>query len=482
LSILKDRGTSLRADVTASAGITAKFGDTDLIAPLLHAISRDTPDASLLAGLSADEIGRFNAGIAESVDHSLRAAVDLGLSKDTDNQAVFQYEIEPALLDVNGTAAVDRALKGDFSLLIALEKRMGNGGVLGPGLKLINSVLSQAHTDGIELKVNLLGIVNLISLSKLMRSCEILTDPAVGDVTIKETVASERISAITVPLARQEALRKAMFDSVMVTTTYRASSAVAIPGMASHNLHFAVNQNTNTQTLSDYLGWFVGLNLMRSGEKEGVISRFRPGGPSTCLMRTELNDADCQRLFFNAAGSARAETEYLEIGRRALQALLDTEASEIDGFRFQFLDDPNRWQQAVEMGPTPALRRLVPLNSTDPRFNTVLQDVIGDVYDVVWWASSMAKAAAGIQEMREFLAGRDPVTLASDPEFTQKREKLQELMAGVVKRSKVRFHEPWGMVCLFWASGSRQASGKLTAGSLIVDRPQPLEVGAVAGR
>ena len=88
------------------------------------------------------------------------------------------------------------------------------------------------RSKGVTLKVNLLGIVNLISVSNLISRCEILSDAASGSVTIKETAASERISAISDPYARQEALRKALFESVLVTTTYRASGAVAMPELA----------------------------------------------------------------------------------------------------------------------------------------------------------------------------------------------------------------------------------------------------------
>ena len=62
--------------------------------------------------------------------------------------------------------------------------------------------------------MNLLGIVNLISSSDLISKCEFLFEPASGDLTIKETAASDRIGAITDPFRRQEALCKAIFDSV----------------------------------------------------------------------------------------------------------------------------------------------------------------------------------------------------------------------------------------------------------------------------
>lgn len=472
LSFLKERGTTLKTDLTASGGVSVNLGSTDLLPRLLGAIGTDTVDQSVLAGLTADEIETFTGAIQDGVDHSLQASLDLALSASTDDQAAFQYEIQPDLLDGAASAAVQRALRGDLSRLTLLEQGMQADGTLTPGVKLLNSVLSHVRTHGVSLKVNLLGIVNLISLSKLISGCEFLTEPASGDLTIKETAKSERISAITNPFDRQEALRKALFDAVMVTTTYRVSKAIAMPELKCKSMHFAVNQNTNGQTLSDYLNWFVALGLMGQAEKPAILSRFGGGGASTCLMRTEMDDPACESLFFDAHGNLRLESDYLEIGRQALRALLDPASSEIDRFRSQFLADPT-WRQALEIGPSPQLRSLIPLPSTDSRRDVVLADVTGDLYDIAWWAAGMQKAGKGLQDMRAFLAGRDPVSLAGDNEFAERRDKLQKLMVGVVKDSKLRFHEPWGMVCLFRASGSRQSSGKLVAGKLVVEKRRP---------
>jgi hypothetical protein len=122
------------------------------------------------------------------------------------------------------------------------------------------------------------------------------------------------------------------------------------------------------------------------------------------------------------------------------------------------------------MGPSGQLRELIPLSSTDPRLSVILNDVSGDLYDIVWWANSMQKAGQALHDMRAFLAGRDPSTLRDNPDFASRRNALQKLMLGVVSASKVRFNEPWGMVCLYRAAGSRRSSGKITAGALAVQR------------
>ena len=68
-------------------------------------------------------------------------------------------------------------------------------------------------------------------------------------------------------------------------------------------------------------------------------------------------------------------------------------------------------------------------------------------------------------------------------DFHQKAAKLQNKLAGVVKDSKTRFDEPWGMVCLYVAAGAPQtAYAKIVAPKLTLEEgKQPvLAVGAMA--
>lgn len=482
LSYLKERGATLETDVTASAGVTADLGKTDLLAKLLGGIEKGTVDPKLLASLTPDEVTAFTAAIKAGIDHSLQASLDLALSTALDNQAAFQYEIQLDLLNADSSQAIESALKGDLSLITALEEGAQADGTIAPGLKLENSVFTTSRTKGISLKVNLLGILNLITTSNLISNCEFLYEPSSGDLTIKETAQSEKISAITDPLNRQEALRKALFYSVLATTTYVVGKAVTMPALKCQAVHFAVNQNTNKPTMADYTNWFVALNLMQPNERANILSTFGGGGPSTCTMRAQFDSALSEALFFNAQGALRPASDYLEIGRQALIALLDPNNSNIDRSRQQFLADVATWARAVKIGPSPELRSLIPLSSTDPQLNIVLADVTGDLFDIVWWANGMQKAGQALQQMRAFLAGHHPATLQDDPAFVDQRNGLQKMLLAVVASSHLRFHEPWGMVCLFQAAGSHQSSGKLTAGTLSIDRENPAETSAAAGK
>jgi len=485
LSYVKKRGSALEFDLKASAGVTATHGTTELLGKLMGALEKGTPDPQLLASLLPDEVSSFNAAIKAGIDHSLRASVNLALSSEADTQTAFQYEIQLDRLSAQSAAAVESALKGDLTALTAFEEGASPDGTIAPGVKLINRVLTTIRAKGASLRVNLLGIVNLISLSRLISKCEFLFEPATGELTIHETVQSESISAITDPLNRQEALRKALFYSVAATTTYVAGKTLTMPSFSCQAVHFAVNQNTNTQAIADYTNWFVALNLMTADQRSKILSAFTGGGPSSCTVRAQFDDELCTAMFFDAQGEPRPRAQYLEIGRQAVKALLDAESDDIDRGRYQFLDNPDTWMQALAIGPSPELRRLIPLSPTDPKFNMLLADITGDLCDIVWWADAMQKASQAVHARRAFLAERDPALLANDPQFFSRRTELQKLLLSMVGSSKLRFREPWGMVSLFQAAGGRRSSGKLTAKGLSIDQengaPRTVTAGGSGG-
>jgi hypothetical protein len=346
-------------------------------------------------------------------------------------------------------------------------------GTIAAGVKVLKSCFSKMRQSGASMKVNLLVIVNVISLSEFFRNSTTITDPVTGDLTITDSAIGNVITAISEPPKGQEALRKAMFESVMVTTAFRAGKTVDMPGLTSHNFHFALNQNTNKQTMSDYLNWFVALRLLDATAASQVMNQVIGGGQSTCLLRTEFDDKACQSMFFDAAGNARPESDYLEIGRKALAALIDPKNSDIDRYRYGILTDTVKWPQAIQIGPVDSLAPLLPLNSSSPIYRFVLMQVEGDVYDIAWWASSMNSAAQKLQEMRQFLKMADAATLAHNNEFASRRADLQKHMAGVVSKSKTRFQEPWGLLALSFAAGAPNASGRLVAAKLILQRPLP---------
>ena len=479
LSILKQRGTQLTIDLSANAGIKAAIGDRDMIATVLGAISAGDPASSekLLADLTSSEIQTVAAAVKSGLNHSLQASLDAVLSSATEDQAVFQWDIQPDLLSPEGAHAVHKALDGDLSSLTEMEREMKADGVLAPGIRMLNSVFTAMRKRGATLKLNLLGILNFVSVSELIRNSEIVTDDVTGDVTIKETVTGNRINAIVSPLDRHEALRKVIFDSVLATTSYLAGKAIALPELSCQQVHFAMNQNTNHHIMSDYLRWFVALGLLTPQENASCLASFADGGPSTCILRTSFGDADCRSMFLDSSGRPWDEKYYREIARRALRALLDPVGQPNDALRYRILDDP-LWPTALKIGATRDLGPLVGLDIADPRAGYL----IGDMMCIIGWAAGMSRAGGLILDMRRFVGAADPRALDQNNEFKKKRDALQKAMSEMVRASTLRFDEPWGMVCLYWAGGSpATAYAKARTQQVSIERGHPPALSDGAG-
>jgi len=464
LTIARDKNAAYQVNGSASGGFTAEFQDQDLLAAVMGAISKNpAPGERVFAGLSASETQAIISAIRGGIDHHLKASLDLILSAETDDGVAFQYEIRPALLNSTSIAAVNRALHGDIRLLNAMEAS-AKGGKLADGIAVNKSLLATTRDRGVKLNLNLLGILNFASLTDLVRHSEVFTDEVSGDVTIKETVSGNSISALSEPLDRHEALRRAMFDSVLTTTTYRAGKAVSLSNLNCEQVHFVVNRKTTEATVAQYLRWCVNLSLL-TPQQQLEFNQLRRGVESTCVLRTSFADKDCDSMFIDAAGTSRPREYYLEIGRQAMRASVDPKNSPNDQFRLKILDVAV-WPRAIALGPVPSLGALVGLSSDDPRVALL----IGDVFLIAQWADAMADAGVQVQAMRALVQGSDLSSVVKNPQFQSRRDLLQKKLAGIVKASKVRFAEPWGMICLHAAASSpHTVSAKISEGALSLD-------------
>ncbi|HVV44651.1 MAG TPA: hypothetical protein VHC72_05580, partial [Bryobacteraceae bacterium] len=197
LSFLREHGSALNAGLSASAGVTAALGSTDWLPKVLGAITGHghTGDANPLADLPPSDAEAFNAALQQGLSHSLKARIEESLSVSRDDQAAFQYEIQPAQLSPDAAAAVQAALRGNLRALTEMENNAHPDGTLAPGVKMLNSLLTEVRRRSAAFKLNLIGALNFLSAAEFVRNSEVLTDGVSGEVTIRETVSGERISA-----------------------------------------------------------------------------------------------------------------------------------------------------------------------------------------------------------------------------------------------------------------------------------------------
>ena len=152
----------------------------------------------------------MQAGVSRRIELSFVAS----LSSTRTNDAAFLYEIDLDVLDAVGAAALDSALSGDLTKLNALE-----GDAPSHGVTTLASRTQEVRKKKISWRINLVGIVNIMSMSELVRTASIAHDEDSGDVVILDKVTSDRVGAITT--GRQ--IRKLRYESTMMSLSYRAN-------------------------------------------------------------------------------------------------------------------------------------------------------------------------------------------------------------------------------------------------------------------
>ncbi|HEV2445063.1 MAG TPA: hypothetical protein VGS58_04045, partial [Candidatus Sulfopaludibacter sp.] len=154
-------GTDVAVTAKVSEGISAGIGDIDLFSQVIGLISA-SPKVDLQelanAGLTQEQAADIQNAVKAAASRKLEIAVSGAFSAGEAHEAVFLYEIVPGALTAESRAAVDQALRGDISGLHAREL---------PGVSCVRSVWDSVCKTGLELDVNLLGILNFRSISSL---------------------------------------------------------------------------------------------------------------------------------------------------------------------------------------------------------------------------------------------------------------------------------------------------------------------------
>lgn len=467
LGYYRKHGDQWDVAATVQAGVGANFGETELIEKLITAISpKADEEIKRLSsrGLKEAEIKEIQDQITASLSHSLAASLKGEFTGSDAREAAFLYRINTSALDGGGLLAVHAALDGDLSELTGLEKNDHGDGVIAPGITVLRSSLKNARKRKASLTINLVGLLNFSSVFDLIRNAETVYEPVTGELTINEKITGTSIETLLLPQA-QEQLRKIRFNSLLVTTAYRASRSVSSLQTTSSDVYFAFNANTNENTMSDYLDGMIGVGLLNVSVKQQLMSRFHGTGMSTCLIRVSFSDAACEAMFLNG-GSPRTQAEYEVIGRGALQMLLlppPGDSLDSDGYRREILASDPVWTKLKALGNSAAFATVPELPHDPVRLAVVGSDYV----EVMWWAESMASAAQKLADMRAFVGRADPDTLHHNNTFMKMRDELQEHMAGVVANSQMHFSLPFGLVALCRAaSPSAVPMGLITSPAL----------------
>jgi hypothetical protein len=467
LGYYKKRGSEFKVTASAKAGLAAKAGNFDLIPQILQAISSDAKadqDALVAAGLSATQVEAIEAAIKAGIDRKLEVALALEFGSLDTQQAAFLYEIDLKMLDAKGSLAVHHALDGNLSHLTELENN------LPAGVKMLRSILTTIRQKQYTFKVNLLGIYNYISISKLILKGTVLYEPTSGDLVITDKATASRIQATQVNFgADGEKLRRVLAENFLITAFYRCTRLVAKkPQLSVSHSYFELHAKTNHQTMKDNLDVAQALGLLQAKEKQDRVQGLDDFGRTTLYAETNYSESLVERLFL-INGKPRAEEDYEGAGRKALALLVQPD--DPDDYRRIPATNEELWKEMKAQGQF----NLRPLF---PKLTSQQVAVIDADYTVIrWWANAMRKLGEKLQEIDQFFATH-PNPHPENNQFKSLRKRLAKDLASVAATTKSEFGDPWGLVAMDLLSGRQaEATVQISGSRLAFQSSRDLQIG-----
>ena len=446
LSYHKMASSRLEVSLEASAGLGLEVMDKDLLKMFFNgdsSIDNVSDQALAASGITSAQLAAIKKAMKAGMSRKLTVDLAAQFAKLEQQDAAFLYEIDLAKLDAAGAKAVDKALTGDLSGLNQLEEEKP-----GHGIKVLQSRLIALRETTVRWRVNLLGLVNVLHMSKLVKSASVFHDEESGELTIADETTTERFGAVT----QRDQVRKLLYEHAVLTVTYKAAGLDVNADLAASQSFLFFDKRANRHRMSDFLDAVAAVGLMDRTDIDEHLGGIDDFGKASLLLEAQFGQQACEDLFLDAGGP-RPSTFYQGIGRAALLALV--QPNEPDAYRRLPLLDNALWLRMVEDRNT--LFGILPPPITGGadervRVGTVRTDLI----TILWWAETMATAATKLTRMREVLGKQTAATLEKAPAFVKVRKELQEAMASALRKNTSLFDDPWGLVAL--SNISRQSA------------------------
>ena len=460
------RATEVAVTAKASGGLSARLGGDDLFSQVVRAISADAKaDLKELesAGVPDAQAADIQGAVKAAASRKLEIAVAAELSASDSHAATFLYEIVPGALTDESRNAVDRALRGDLSGLHSATL---------PGVSCVRSIWDNARKRGIELDVNLLGILNYRSIATLALDGKVLFEPATGSVVITDRATAERIQSTQVNFgADTQKLRHVLAESFLITAAYHGSrKVVGAPAIrCSHNF-FELQNATSRGDMARKLRTGVALGLL-SGDEAQLPAGEQDFGRTLFAVSTDYDEDLVSRFFLDSNGAPLAHELYETVGRYAIQFVVQED--EIDSVRRQPAIDDGLWRRMKEIGQ-PGFAGLFP-GVPAPFVGAIAADYSA----IQWWADAMHGTAQELAASRQWLA-RNPGATFEDPEFQQLRQRLTRYLGKVAATTREEFGQPWGLIAMNQLASQRAGAKILITGPRLA-RDKRRALAAAAG-
>jgi len=461
LGLYNSASKTASLSISGRASLPVKVGSFELTEQFIRALSVGQTVVSreeMFAALPDEgddfkkqrRIEKMEEQFRKAVTTKFEASARISLGKTSSREPAWTYAVDPRVDSPAAGTAVGAALKGDFSGLRANPV----------GVRRLSSALAETESQAAKLDVNLIGLANFTSSTRLVLSSNIEFDGNDQITLVTDTSSVARTEALLVNLGGDgRRLRRLMSESFLIQAAYQASGLnILPPSLKARHTYFEIHNKTSRADMRDNLQALQALGLIAPERVAAILAKDEKFGRTTLYVEAAYDNAGIGRLFFDGTGP-RPQREFEEAGRGALGALIAGDEHRQLSARFAGLSSAADalWEKMKEEG-APGLHGLFGIGAIGASTNLPLQTATSDFLAVLDWAKSMRAAAEAAREVREILGNRD--VESTDPRFEAARQHLRNRLSAVVARTSEHFGDPLGLLMTHVASGE---SGKIGA-------------------
>ena len=471
---LKSREADL--SVSANAGVSAKLGSFELTEKVIGALSTQpaVDVAEFKKALPGEDdqaktqrIEAFQSSLGAAISTKVQLAAKVAISRMQSHEAAWLFQIDRSLaITDDAQSAVASAFHGNFVLLTRDPKH------LPAGLTQQSNILTDTAVRKLTLKVNLLGLANLISVGKLTQVTTVERN-ANGDITLITDSSSEsRLKALLVTFGGdRKRLRKLLSENFLIEAAYRSRDLGVLPAdFKAKHTYFEIHDSTSREEMKNNLDVPRIFGLIVPGEVAQRLGNTQAFGRTEFYAETRYRTEAVRAAFLKPQGMPGSVDRFEAIGRSALRALLMGDQDQT--FRQRVAEDDTLWQALKRDGNRANFPRIfgLPAGTVDPR----VEAAGADFSAITSWADAMSAAAKAIQEVDSLLDSRQ--VSPDDPKFVQAREVLKHRLSDVVRNTKEEFGDPLGMVMFYIAANQAADRTVIVTG----DQIQRLELNSAS--
>lgn len=437
LAVSISKTDDFETSLTASAGATAKVGSTDALTFLLQKISPKSSEemAKINADMPPEQAAKLSGDIKAAIDAAVSSTLQVSLKAALDDSEsrnrVFLYEIDLAALDGDSTAAVQAALKGDFT---AITKP----GAAPAGIRAVDSVFTKTSKVTHSLTVHLLGIFNFGSTNAFLEKSKV-------DYTkdTHEIVLSDESIDVDTNNLDAEKLRELVVKAVTLTIPASANTPEAVTPLTM--VYFDRQGSASGSDMRQFVNVLQTLGVPAAASAGSLLNqKLKHYGATSLYLGLNLTPGQCRQLFIDSTGKPFDAASYVERACAAQATILSGDADNADRLKL-YRAGADFWKELGTQGSGANISRVLGDQG-------IGQHAVVDVITVVWWSSAMESYAKALAQ----------------------NGSLEKVGKAVVQDDTRGFNEPWlilatwamlgkpALDCRFMSSLIKQAAGAST--------------------